>query len=124
MHRYKSINHQYSIWLGSQFYMQLFYTGIQALYGTNAMTFPPPSSAPDRQAPNIPAGAPDICQSVRFDAIFNHVVDGELKTFAFYEDYYMEIRDFSLAQVILVGKTIPVYVTRIQTHIVTIHQSS
>ena len=74
--------------------------GIQALYGTNGMTLPPPSAAaPTRRTPVIPEGAPDICQDVKFDAIFHHVVDGILKTFAFYDEYYMEIKDFSIISV-------------------------
>ena len=75
--------------------------GIQALYGAPGMTMPPTAgSDQDGWAfPGLPDGVPNICRYASFDAMFNHLVNGELKTFAFDGEYYMELDDFGLVEV-------------------------
>lgn len=48
---------------------------------------------------DMPEGTPDVCGEFMFDAIFQHEVNGEMRTFAFSDRYYIEIGDMGMEMV-------------------------
>ena len=67
--------------------------------GMYAQTLMPDRTFPSDMANMMADGGSSICTDLTFDAICQHVVYGEVKTFAFVGKIYMELTAYGLAPV-------------------------
>ena len=77
-------------------------SAIQYLYGANAMesgTLSPGRTMPPSDMMGEDMSDMGMCEELRFDAILQHSVNNDHRTFAFMGDYYVELNDYGLAYV-------------------------
>ena len=74
---------------------------IQYLYGESveSETLSPDRTLPPSDMMGMDMIAMGMCEQLRFDAILQHMVNGEYRTFAFDAEFYMEITENGLAYV-------------------------